>query len=156
PDDGGVSVHLMAGRVVFASFNGGVHEFDTGAGRFVKSKQFGNIPTGNVGSNSAVSDPQGNLWVNFGGRTVLLQRQSDGAYQADDSPLRRLGDSRVSNFYVDEGGVLWVGGADRIFRYDPAQARSSNEGFTTLVRRVTAGEQGKSLLYGGGGGEAAT
>jgi signal transduction histidine kinase/DNA-binding response OmpR family regulator len=156
PDNGGVSVHLMAGRVVFAAFNGGAHEFDAATGRFVKSKQFGNIPTGNVGSNSVASDAQGNLWVNFGASPVLLRRQSDGAYQADDSPLQRLGDSRVGSLYVDEDGVLWVGGTDRLFRYDPAQARSGNAGFPALVRRVTAGEQGKSLLYGGGGSEAAT
>jgi hypothetical protein len=46
---------------------------------------------------------------------------------------------------------LWMGGADRMFRYDPAKARAGSEAFSTLLRRVTSGEADKKTLYGGGG-----
>jgi hypothetical protein len=44
PTDGGVSVHLAAGRVIFACPEG-VREFDAASGRFVDSKIFGGMPT---------------------------------------------------------------------------------------------------------------
>ncbi|MGE0130550.1 MAG: response regulator [Blastocatellales bacterium] len=149
PDDGGVSVHLAAGRVVFASRKG-VREFDDATGRFVESKLFGAIPTGGSPEEFTVrATPQGDIWVNFGVRPMLIRKQSDGGFKADQNILQRIGDGRVSWLHVDEDGVLWMGGNDRIFRYDPSQARIGAEGFPTLVRRVTAGEQGKMLLYGG-------
>jgi signal transduction histidine kinase/CheY-like chemotaxis protein/ligand-binding sensor domain-containing protein len=155
PDDGGVSVHLAAGRVVFASRNG-VREFDEAAGRFVESKLFGAIPTGGAPEEYTVrSTSQGDISVNFGVRPVLLRKQSDGSYKSDERALQRIGDGRVVWLYTDEDGLLWLGGNDRIFRYDPAQARVGNNSFPALVRRVIAGEQGKMLLYGGAGDMAA-
>ncbi|MCG3163946.1 MAG: Sensor histidine kinase RcsC [Acidobacteria bacterium] len=154
PDDGGVSAHLAAGHVVFASRKG-VREFDEGAGRFVESKLFGAIPTGGSPEEYTVrTTPQGDIWVNFGVRPVLMRKQSDGAFKTDDGILQRIGDGRVAWLHMDEDGVLWLGGNDRMFRYDPSQARSGNESFPALVRRVTAGEQGKTLLYGGAGDAA--
>jgi signal transduction histidine kinase len=155
PTDGGVSVHWAAGRVVFAARNG-VREFDAATGRFVESQLFGAIPTGGSAEEFTVAAaPQGSLWVNFGVRPVLLQRQSDGSFKADERILQRIGDGRVTWLYTDEDGVLWLGGPERIFRYEPAQTRSGNEGFPALVRRVTAGEGEKTVLYVGGGGDAA-
>ncbi|MBI1764446.1 MAG: GAF domain-containing protein [Acidobacteria bacterium] len=155
PTDGGVSVHGAAGRVIFASRNG-VREFDAATGRFVESKLFGAVPTGGSPEEYTLATaPDGSLWVNFGVRPVLLQRQSDGSFKMNERILQRIGDGRVIWLHTDEDGVLWLGGQDRVYRYDPAQVRNSNEGFPVLVRRVTAGEQAKTLLYAGGGGNAA-
>ncbi|HEX5690381.1 MAG TPA: triple tyrosine motif-containing protein, partial [Roseiflexaceae bacterium] len=155
PNDGGVAVFYMAGRVIFAPSNGGIYEFDSATERFVPSKQFGNIPTGDTVGSSVASDSQGNLWANLGPYPVLVQRQSDGSYKVDERPLQRIGEGQVAWLHTDADNVLWLGGNDRVFRYDPALARSGNTSFPALVRRVTAGEQAKTLLYGGGGGEAA-
>jgi signal transduction histidine kinase/DNA-binding response OmpR family regulator len=154
PTDGGMSVHLAAGRVVFACPQG-VREFDSASGRFVDSKIFGGIPTsGSAEEYNIVSDRQGNLWVNFEVHTVFLARHSDGTYQADPNRLLRIGAGLVDWQFLDDDGVLWMGGADRIFRYDPAKARAGNEIFSTLLRRVTAGDRDKTVLYAGGGGTA--
>ena len=154
PSDGGVGVHLAAGKVIFAC-PGGVREFDSASQRFVDSKIFGGIPTaGSAEEYNIVSDRQGNLWVNFEVHTVFLARQSDGSYRADPNRLQRIGAGQVNWQFLDDDGVLWMGGADRMFRYDPAKARVGSEAFSTLLRRVTSGEVDKKTLYGGGGGEA--
>ncbi len=159
PEEGGMSVHLAAGHVIFASAKG-VREFDDAKGRFVESKLFGAIPTGGSAEEfNVVTDSHGDIWVNFGVRPVLLRRQSDGTYKITykitDTPLRRISDGWVSRIYSDDDDVLWLGSADRVFRYDPARAPNDNQTFPALLRRVTAGAQGKTLLYSGGGGSAA-
>ena len=155
PNDGGANVYQMSGRLVFASSNGSAREFDPATGRFAESKLFGNIQTGNTVDTSVASDSRGNLWVLFGSYPVLLERQNDGNFKLDERPLQRLGEGQVVWLYTDQDDVLWLGGNDRIFRYDPALARSGNTGFAALVRRVAAGEQARTVLYAGGGGDAA-
>nr|WP_281721081.1 ATP-binding protein [Nitrosomonas nitrosa] len=150
-DDGGVSVHQIDGHVVFASPRG-IREFDEASGRFVESKLFGAIPIGGLPEEYNVSTtPQGDIWVNFGVRPVLLRRQADGAYKMDSNLLGRIGDGTVSWIHTDQDGVLWMGGTDRIIRYDPTQPINRTVAIQTLLRRVTAGEQGNLLLYDGGG-----
>lgn len=146
---GGGSVFLAAGRILFVANEGGVREFDEATGRFIESKWFGAVPTGNAGEQGLVTDAQGNIWACFGARPVLLRRQGDGSYKIEETFLRRIGESLVARMHADDDGVLWLGGADRLFRYDPAQASSGNNSFPALVRRVTAGEQSQTLLYGG-------
>jgi signal transduction histidine kinase/ligand-binding sensor domain-containing protein len=154
PTDGGVTAHLAAGRVVFSSPEG-VREFDSSTGRFVESKIFGGIPTaGSCEEHNIVSDRQGNLWVNFEVFPVFLKRRSDGTYQADSSQLQRIGAGRVIWLFLDDDGVLWMGGGDRVYRYDPAKAQTGRAQFSTLLRRVTAGDRDRTVLYAGGGGDA--
>ncbi|MDR3719192.1 MAG: ATP-binding protein, partial [Bryobacteraceae bacterium] len=133
----------------------GVREFDSAAGRFVESKIFGGIPTGgSCEEHNIVSDRQGNLWVNFEVFPVFLKRQSNGTYQVDSSQLQRIGAGRAIWLFLDDDGVLWMGGGDRIYRYDPAKAQSGRAQFSTLLRRVTAGDRDRTVLYAGGGGDA--
>jgi len=155
PGDGGVSVHLAAGRVIFAS-PAGVREFDGAKGRFVPSTLLGMVPTGGSAEEySVATDRGGNLWANFGVRPVVMRKQSDGSYQADENLLRRIGDGRVYTLAVDDDRVVWLGGLDRVFRYDPAIARGQGAVPPSLMRRVTAGDKQKKVLYAGGGGAAA-
>ncbi|MBL8191933.1 MAG: response regulator [Acidobacteria bacterium] len=153
PDDSGVSVHQAAGRILFAN-RAGVREFDEASGRFVESKTFGAVPTGGLSEEYTVrTTSTGDIWVNFGVRPVLMRRQSDGSYQMDAQLLGRIGAGQVAWLHVDADDVLWMGGVDRMFRYDPAHMPGATQTAPTLVRRVTAGESA-TLLYGGGGGEA--
>jgi signal transduction histidine kinase/ligand-binding sensor domain-containing protein len=154
PTDGGTTAHLAAGRVLFSSPEG-VREFDSQTGRFVESKIFGGIPTGGSSEeHNIVSDKQGNLWVNFEVFPTFLKRQSDGTYQADSNRVQRIGAGRAVWQYLDDDGVLWLGGPDRMFRYDPAKAQTGSTQFSTLLRRVTAGDRDRTVLYAGGGGDA--
>jgi len=155
PGEGGVSVHLAAGRVIFAS-PAGVREFDEKAKRFVPSPLLGTVPTGGSAEEySVATDQKGNLWVNFGVRPVVMKRQQDGRFEADENQLRRIGDGRVYTLAVDDDGVVWLGGLDRVFRYDPSKARLRPEAPPSLIRRVLAGDKQKKALYAGGGGAAA-
>jgi signal transduction histidine kinase len=154
PTDGGVSVHLVAGRVIFASPQG-VREFDSATGRFVASKIFIGIPTGGSAEEyNIVSDRQGNLWVNFEVFPVFLKRQPNGTYLADPNQLQRIGAGRAQWLFLDDDGVLWMGGQDRMYRYDPAKAQTGRARFPALLRRVTAGDRDRTVLYNGGGGDA--
>ncbi|MEO8658237.1 MAG: ATP-binding protein [Bryobacteraceae bacterium] len=150
PGDGGTSVHLAAGKVIFASPMG-VREFNEATGRFVPSDLLAMVPTGGSAEEySVVADRRGTLWVNFGVRPVVLARQGDGTYQADANRLRRLGDGRVYAIAVDDDGVVWLGGIDRLYRYVPSKDRTGNEGFPTLLRQVVAGDKEKRVWYAGG------
>ena len=149
--DGGVSVHYAAGRVVFAS-PFGVREFDSGSGKFVASSVFGTIPTGGSAEEfSVATDRQGKIWANFGVRPVVLTPQGTGGYVADENRLRRIGDGRVFAMAADDDGVVWLGGLDRLFRYDPAKAKVGSDVFPSLIRRVTAGDKNKRVIYAGAG-----
>ncbi len=150
-DDGGVSVHLIDGHILFASPRG-LREFDEASGRFVESKLFGAIPRGGLPEEYNVSTtPQGDIWVNFGVRPMLLRRQSDGTYKIEENLLGRISNGLVVWIHADPDGVLWMGGTDKIYRYDPAKASNRTVAVPALVRRVTAGEQGNLLLYAGSG-----
>ncbi|HQR32268.1 MAG TPA: response regulator [Blastocatellia bacterium] len=154
PDDSGVSVHKAAGRIIFAN-RAGAREFDESSGRFVESKLFGAVPTGGSSEEYTVrTNSKGDIWVNFGARPVLMRRQGDGSYQMDNRLLGRINNGQVSWLHVDADDVLWMGGLDRVIRYDPALAASNATTVPTLVRSVAAGESA-TLLYGGGGGELA-
>ena len=153
---GGTDVLSAAGRLAFISARG-VREFDPAAGRFVPSALFDAIPPGNEsGGSNQSTDPQGNIWINFGVRPVLLRKQADSTYKVDDSPVRRVGDGRVTWLYVDGESVLWMGGGDRLFRYDPSRTAPTSQRGPALIRRVIAGDRDKTTLYAGGGGPAAT
>ncbi|MDX2031005.1 MAG: response regulator [Blastocatellia bacterium] len=152
PSDGGIDAILIAGRQLFVS-PAGIREFDPAGSRFIPSKTYGSLPVGaESGGSNQSPDPQGNIWVQFGLRPILLLRQSDGTYKIDESRMRRLRDKLVTWIFADEDGVVWLGGADRLFRYDPRRARNDSENHLALVRRVTAGETEKIVLYAGASG----
>ena len=151
PGDGGVSVHQAAGRVIFASPKG-VREFDAATESFIASKQFGAITTGGSAEEYTVAtDKHGNIWVNFGFKPVFLARRNDGAYVTDETRMRRMSEGAPKWLFVDDDDVVWVGAGDRLYRYDPEKDDKSTPGFTALVRRVTAGQLEKKLVYGGAG-----
>lgn len=153
--DGGVDVVGVLGHLAFVSPQG-VREFDPATRRFFESAFFKNIPAGGEagGSNQAV-DANGNVWINFGLRPVVVSRQPDGSYQFDQNRIRRIGDGLVTGMYGDPDGVVWFGGPDRVFRYDPSKASAGRQPSPVLLRRVTSGDREKRVLYAGGGGEAA-
>ena len=154
PSEGGASVHRAGKHLLFASIEG-VREFDPATQRFVESKSFGMVPTGGSPEEyTVVSDKDGNLWINFGVLPVFFAKQADGSYQPDLNRLRRLPAGRVSWLFLDDDKVLWLGGQDRVFRFDPSKERRSAEPFPALIRRVVAGDTDKSVLYSGGGGRA--
>jgi signal transduction histidine kinase len=149
PGQGGVSVHWVANRVVFTSPEG-VREFDAATQRFVPSPLLGMVPTGGSAEEySVITDRAGNIWANLGVRPVMLAKEADGSYNPDEGRLRRLGDGRVYALAADPDGVLWLGGLDYVFRYDPSRLRVSGDARPALIRRVIAGDKGKRVLYAG-------
>jgi signal transduction histidine kinase len=151
PGKGGVSVHLIAGRAVFTAPEG-VREFDPATEHFVPSTTLAGVPTGGSAEEfSVVTDPKGNVWANLGVRPVFLRRLEDGRFQPDEGRLHRIGDGAVFAMTVEPDGVVWLGGLDRVLRYDPANARAAGEPRPAVIRRVTTGEAGKQVVYAGGG-----
>ncbi|MBL0158741.1 MAG: GAF domain-containing protein [Bryobacterales bacterium] len=147
--EGGVSIHKVAGRILFA-VRGGVHEFDQKSGRFVASPQFQVVGFGgNPEEYGIVEDRQGNIIVNLGQETAVLRPKKEGGYAVDTTALRRIANLDVTKTYMDESGVVWFGEADGLVRYDPKMTADAEAEFPALIRRVTAGE--KTVVYGGGG-----
>ncbi|MFN7939036.1 MAG: ATP-binding protein [Bryobacteraceae bacterium] len=154
PSDGGVSVHRAGDHILFAAIEG-VREFDPATERFVESKIFGIVPTGGSSEEyTVVSNRNGDLWVNFGVHPVFFAKQPDGSYKADLNRIRRIPAGRISWMFMDDDDVLWLGGQDRLYRFDPTREQRNKVAFPALIRRVISGEQQKSTLYNGGGGSA--
>ena len=151
PGSGGVSIHLVEGRPVFTSPEG-VREFDPPTGRFVPSSLLDQVPTGGSAEEfSVVTDKKGDVWANLGVRPIYLHREGNGRFSADPGRLRRLGDGRVYAMAVEDDGVVWLGGLDSVFRYDPRTPLPAVEPRPALIRQVTAGDSGKKVLYSGAG-----
>ncbi|MBS1829175.1 MAG: GAF domain-containing protein [Acidobacteria bacterium] len=154
PSDGGVSVHRAGDHILFAAIEG-VREFDPVKERFVESKIFGAVPTGGSSEEyTVVANRNGDLWVNFGVHPVFFAKQPDGSYKADYDRIRRIPAGRISWMFMDDDDILWLGGQDRLYRFDPSREQRNKVPFPALIRRVISGEQQKSTLYNGGGGEA--
>ncbi len=147
PGDGGASVHIVAGRLVF-TMKQGVRAFDEHSGRFVPFPMFDVVSFGGSPEEHCVEeDRNGNIWINFGKETALLRRQADGIYKADKSPVQRFADSAAMNIYPEPDGIVWFGLSDGLVRYDPSIAKNYEADYPTLIRRVIVGE--KTLIYGG-------
>jgi signal transduction histidine kinase len=151
--DGGASVHMAAGRLVFTTKEG-VRGFDEKSRRFIPSPMFEEVSFGGSPEEHCVEeDRSGNIWINFGRESALLRRQTDGPYVADKAPVRRFADSAAMNIYPEPDGIVWFGLSDGLVRYDPSIVKNYEADYPALIRRVTVGE--KTVLYGGAGNSAA-
>ena len=153
PGDGGASVHMVAGRLVFTTKEG-VRGFDEKSARFVPFPMFDVVSFGGSPEEHCVEeDRNGNIWINFGRETALLRRQTDGPYLADKAPVQRFADSAAMNIYPEPDGIVWFGLSDGLVRYDPSVVKNYEADYSALISRVMVGE--KTLLYGGAGSSAA-
>jgi len=149
PNDGGVAVFMAAGQAIFAMTDG-LFRFDEAQQRFTPDSVLNVVSFGSSSSFSGVTeDHQGNIWVNFGRETALLQRQPNGSFRTEKTAFLRFADLPISNIYPEKNGVVWFGSTESLLRYDPTIQKDYTADYPALIRRVMVGQD--SVIYGGAG-----
>jgi len=62
-------------------------------------------------------------------------------------PFQGIDHGRINEFYLEENGVLWVGSADGLIRYETNKMKRYHGKFNALIRKVVVGRD--SLLFSG-------
>lgn len=98
----------------------------------------------------------------FTGQILLLAQAEDrmwycneheiGYYDLDlkefvNKPFWGVDHGRINEFYLEENGVLWIGSADGLIRYQTNKLKSYDHTFYALIRSVELGRD--SILFSG-------
>src|SRR5690606_2889024 len=146
------SVQVAAvGERLFFLTNDGLFRFDAAAERFTPdSTTFAGVRIkGDPEEWTVREDAQGRVWLNFGRETAVAHPRPDGTYLLDTAPFRRFAGSTSVAVYPETSGVVWLGGTDRLIRFDLRRAAEERAAFPALLRRVATSE-GRPV-YGGAG-----
>ncbi|MEI6669773.1 MAG: response regulator [Acidobacteriota bacterium] len=159
PDVGPNSVNALDGTPVFAT-RAGVFRFDEASRRFSEDLRFARLfPDGPRWVSSATKDPQGWIWMHSIDQARGLEETgaavpgSDGSYSWEPRPLRLFAGASIEPILCDEAGVMWFGGADGLFRFDPRVPKSYEQPLRVLLRKVSG--PGGRVYFGGAGPEDA-
>ncbi len=137
-------VYPVRGEALFATREG-VLRFDEQRARFEPAPGFARLfPDAPRRVGALTEDARGRVWVHTqdasGARneTGAALPQRDGTYRWNPKPLRPMaGASGINSIGADEDGVVWFGGDDGVFRYDPRVPKDYEQPFPALVREVT-------------------
>ncbi|MCC5945306.1 MAG: SpoIIE family protein phosphatase [Bernardetiaceae bacterium] len=95
--------------------------------------------------------PDGKIWIcplenKKGNEIGYLEPQKDGGYVWVSAPFKTIPEMFVVAFYIDERGIVWIGGSEGLFRYDPSRDTKNYEQKPQLTfREITIGKD--STLY---------
>lgn len=147
----------LGGELLFSTRDG-LHYLDAASNRFVPYKKFdgafGNVPERIW---PLVTGPDGAIWTQTereGGQPEAgaLVPVDETNHEWDSRALASL--RGITNYavHVDDTGVVWLGGPDGLFRYDPRKRESPGQSFNVLIRDMHDGE-GNSLLVSAEGAQ---
>lgn len=101
------------------------------------------------------ADSEGRVWMLRADQNTQTMEvgfaapADDGVYQWRSSPwLRSMDDHFLPTFHADDGGALWYGGDEGLFRLDIHGRQETGYSFNTRIRDVVDA-QGESLLESG-------
>ncbi len=132
----------------------GIFLFDEPRQRFFRdSTLVTGLPDTRIGLFSASRDSRGNLWLlaDNNAQSGIAVRRSEGVYTWQQGALPRIAEMPVFTAYPDpaEEQTTWIGGTDRVVRYNGAATPNHDLSFPTLIRQIIV--DGDSILYGGAG-----
>jgi len=152
------SVYRVRGEARFATRQG-VFRFDEKGGAFGADPRFAHLfPDRRRQVGSLNEDPSGRVWMYSHDDAAGLHETGAAVagdasgYRWDSKPLRLL-TSGIWVIHSDEDGVVWLGGDDGLFRYDPRAPKNYDQGFRSLVRRVGR-IAGEGVVFDGAGPDA--
>lgn len=130
----------------------GVVAFDESSERFYRdSTLIPGLPNPTIPLFAAARDQKGNLWLvsDDSKQSGVARRQSNGTFTWDQTPFLRIAQMPGFSVYPDPllEQVTWIGGTDRVVRYDGSVPSNHAVDFPTLLREVVA--NGDSVLYAG-------
>lgn len=130
----------------------GVVAFDEASQRFYRdSTLIKGLPNPTIPLFAAARDQGGNLWLvsDDSKQSGVARRQAEGAYTWEQTPFLRIAKMQVFSVYPDPllEQVTWIGGTDKVARYDGGVPSNHAVDYPTLLREVVA--NGDSILYAG-------
>ncbi|MFZ0391597.1 MAG: GAF domain-containing protein, partial [Calditrichia bacterium] len=144
---GGVSVFRIGRQNYFAMIEG-IYQFNPENHSFFPDTSFGFAGFGGSQEEYTLKeDYQGNIWVNFGGETLLKKREQDGRFSLLRKPFMQINNIPVYFIYPEKDGVTWFASEEILVRYDPRVPKNYEQDYPALIRRVKAGEN--RLVFGG-------
>ncbi|TAD95165.1 MAG: hypothetical protein EAZ97_15950 [Bacteroidetes bacterium] len=95
--------------------------------------------------------PDGKIWISplkNKNTDIGFLQNNKGVYDWTYAPFRRIPEMAISSFYIEESGIMWVGGSEGVYRYDPTKdIKNYKQNFNCLIRKVIVGTD--SVLYAG-------
>jgi signal transduction histidine kinase len=148
-------VYRIAGEPIFSTQDGFMR-FEEEAGRFEPDPRFASLFPGSSRRLTAVEQGvDGRIWMHARDDGTGMQEtgaailDDGGEYRWEAGRLHKLRGIYTYSVQADEDGILWFGGDEGLFRYDPAVADEPVWPFSAMIRRVEV--EGGRLLFGGHG-----
>lgn len=145
-----INVYRYTDRLLFAAEDG-IYRYKPAEDHFMKDTAFmQGLRTTNRGIFAMDHDADGRVWLsslnNRRGSVVHGSPSMDGGMQWQYTPWQRIPEMMVLDVYKDTGEVVWFGGSEGLFRYQP-NPLFQKRGFTTHIRKVEL--DGDSTLFHG-------
>ncbi|HKC23967.1 MAG TPA: histidine kinase dimerization/phospho-acceptor domain-containing protein, partial [Thermoanaerobaculia bacterium] len=133
----------LDGQPVFLTHRG-LFRFDEAHRRFEPDPRFARLfPDGPRWVYTIADDRARRIWMQTADETRGVKeagaavRGADGAYRWEPTPLLPMSGIWSESVHTDEDRVVWLGGEEGVFRYDPRVAKDYSQPFSALVRRVS-------------------
>ncbi len=155
PSDNRNSVHSINGRMLIATVRG-FYQFNPTLQSFepepIFAKTFPDAPW--IRSPSA--DPMGRIWMlNWSNQTGARQAgaaepvtSDQSEYRWTSAPLYPLADTPLDEILIEPDNIVWFGGAEGIFRFDPSKLNLNDQANLPLIRKVSSRD--KQIHFNGG------
>lgn len=141
--EGQQDVVMIDGKVRFIT-SLGIYRFNAATQHFAPDADFeGLFPDGPRQISALHQARSGELWMytiddSSGVKETGRAQRVDGRWKWVVTPLQPIFGTGIYAFREDPDGVVWIGGDDGVFRYDPQHGRTGNAGFSALIRKVAA------------------
>jgi len=155
PSENRNSVHLLDNKLVIATVRG-LYHFNQGVQRFEPDPIFNQLFPEQPWIRAPSVDHHGRIWMlNWDNQTGA--RQAGAAepsapnktdYRWTSAPLYPLSDTPLDEILVEPDDIVWFGGAEGIFRFDPSKALPHDNANPPLIRKVSSRD--KQVHYNGG------
>jgi signal transduction histidine kinase/DNA-binding response OmpR family regulator/ligand-binding sensor domain-containing protein len=147
---GSLDALLVAGQIYTSSASQDIRRWEPSTGRFIPDKRFF-LTLQDSQFDGTFQQPNGDIWAytksSNDSRLGMFRRKSDGTYELDEAPFRRLTRSFSANEpYMEPDGNLWFPTREGLIRFDQRVKPNDRQSFSTLVRRV---DSGADLVFGG-------
>ena len=145
-----INVYRYTDRLLFAAEDG-IYRYKPGKDLFMKDTAFmQGLGTTNRGIFVMDDDADGRVWMsslnNRRGSVVHGIPAKNGGMQWEYTPWQRIPEMMVLDVYKDTGEVVWFGGSEGLYRYQPNPLFQKRD-FTTHIRKVEL--DGDSTLFHG-------
>ncbi len=154
---GPILVSNISGRIVLGTSKG-LFKFSIRKGGFEPDSSFGSDFADGSHYIHRISDQKNNkVWMVTVNDQSLKKKYHVGymEYIAGNGfswitqPFARISENIQHSIFQADDGMVWLGGPDGIYRFDPSMKKNYNSIYHTLIRSVTQGNG--ATLFGGNG-----